>query len=235
MVYGESGQFPLIIQVKTRILSFWYNLVNNNNCNKLSSTFYKFLHYNYSKPDGYKSPYLSFIESTLNGLGMSGLWANQPHMNKSLHWFKLKVKQRLQDQFIQSWMADIETNEIYTNYRLFKTIFQREDYLDTLSSSLMHSFIRFRTLNHRLPIQRDRFTGIPRSERLCTKCGDEDVGDEYHYIMNCSFFNSKRRELIPHRYWKYANTINFQSLLCTKNKRILTKLVYFIKFVLSQF
>ena len=36
---------------------------------------------------------------------------------------------------------------------------------------------------YKLPIEKGRTTGIPRDERICTKCGYNVIGDEYHYIL----------------------------------------------------
>ena len=44
---------------------------------------------------------------------------------------------------------------------------------------LAYTSVHFRTLNHRLPIQRGR---------LCTKCLAADIGDEIHYVFSCPFF-----------------------------------------------
>ena len=235
MIYGETGQFPLAIQAKTRLLCFWYNLVNSNNNDKISSALYRYLHQSYNKPDGYRSAYLSYVESMLNDLGMSGVWMNQFRINNSLQWFKTKVKRCMQDQFIQGWMAEINTKEIYYNYRLYKHVFKREDYLTTLPTGLMYSFLRFRTLNHKLPVQKGRSNNIPRSERLCTKCNNEDIGDEFHYIMKCSFFSDSRKQLIPCTFWKYPNVIKFCNLLSSNHRHVVIKLVHFIKIIISEF
>ena len=51
---------------------------------------------------------------------------------------------------------------------------------------------KFRLSNHRLPIQQRRSSGIPRDERICTVCDSGEVGDEFHYLLNCSNENVRR-------------------------------------------
>ena len=51
--------------------------------------------------------------------------------------------------------------------------------------------LKFRLSNHRLPIQHRRSLGIPRDERICTICNGGEVGDEFHYLLNCSSENAK--------------------------------------------
>jgi len=41
MLYGELGRYPISINIKKRIVGFWYNLINREN--KLSSILYIFL------------------------------------------------------------------------------------------------------------------------------------------------------------------------------------------------
>ena len=55
-VYGELGQFPLELQTKTRMLNFWFKLVNINCKHKFSNIMYKFL-YDMCQAGIYKSPF----------------------------------------------------------------------------------------------------------------------------------------------------------------------------------
>ena len=234
MVYGETGQFPMEVQAKSRMLSFWFNLVNVCNKNKLSSVMYKFLHETYSKHDGYKAPYLQYIESTLNELGLSGMWLCQFELTVSNEWFKCKVKQGLRDQYIQQWILDVDTRDVFYNYRLYKTVFRYEKYLDTLPLNVRYHLIRFRTLNHKLPIQKGRIDNVPHNERLCTKCNLQDIGDEFHYTLICPFFTEKRKHFISQRFWKNPNVMKFHNLF-NGNRRTLIKLAHFVKFVMTEF
>ena len=235
MVYGELGQFPLELQAKGRLLSFWYNLVDVNNSNKLSSILYKFLHNSYTKFNGYKSPYLSFVETTLNGLGLSGMWLKQFEMDVSVSWFKAKLKESLRDQYIQQWFKDVDTKDGCYNYRMFKTVFEYENFLHKLPQNLVYPLLRFRTLNHRLPVQSGRIDNIPRGERICTKCNTNDIGDEFHYIMTCPFFTDSRRKFIAQRYYKFPNAIKFHALYNNTNYRQLVRLSLFTKVIMKEF
>ena len=78
-----------------------------------------------------------------------------------MQWFKSKVTRVLRDQYIQQWSSEIESKEIYYNYRMFKNVFAPEDYLQILPLNLAYIFLHFRTLNHRLPIQRRRVMNYP--------------------------------------------------------------------------
>ncbi len=55
---------------------------------------------------------------------------------------------------------------------------------------------RFRASNYKLPIVVHRFNGRLRSERLCELCNLKDLGDEYHYLMKCNFFQSQNVNIL---------------------------------------
>ena len=118
MVLGELGQYPLDIAAKTRMLGFWYKLVHPDNSHKWSSVMYKFMLQLYIN-NIYASPYITTIKHVLDRLGYGNFWLSQGNIDLSYSSFKFKMKQRLQDQFVQSWQADINTSELYYNYRMF--------------------------------------------------------------------------------------------------------------------
>ncbi len=90
-------------------------------------------------------------------------------------------------------------------------------------------FLKFRTLNHKLPIQKGRILGIDRNDRLCGKCNTGDLGDEYHYIFQCPFFSEDRKQFLKPYYNKHPNSIKYKQLFSTSNKNTLLKLIHFIK------
>ena len=183
----------------------------------------------------YASPYISTIENTLNMLGYGNFWFNQDNINLSYSSFKLKIKRRLQDQYVQNWKANINNDELYYNYRMFKDTFSLENYLVVLTENYAKKMFKFRTLNHRLPIQSGRFRGITRGERTCTKCETPDIGDEFHYIFCCPFFAEARKLYVKPYYWRHSNTITFEQLLTTKSKKALNNLCKFITIIMESF
>ena len=93
--------------------------------------------------------------------------------------------QRLKDQFLQKWSADINNNRKLVLYKDFKHSFCFERYLDIITMRrFRHSLAQIRTGHHDLEIERGRYRNIPRDQRLCKICLDE-VEDEYHFILRC--------------------------------------------------
>ena len=79
------------------------------------------------------------------------------------------------------------------------------------------SLLKFRTRNHKLPIETGRWAGISRSERKCKLCFN-DVGDEYHYLLCCKYFCVERTRFIEPYYFKRTNSIKYRDLTNTENK-----------------
>ena len=104
-----------------------------------------------------------------------------------------------------------------------------------LPETLVYPLIKFRTLNHKLPIQRGRFLNIPHEERVCSKCDSHDLGDEFHCVLVCPNFDEARKKYLPKCYWKNPNVMKMNSLFTSRNKRVLILLVYFLKIIMNAF
>ena len=65
----------------------------------------------------------------------------------------------------------------------FKDILNFEKYLINVSKFYYSKIIKYRTGNHRLPVETGRWDDIPLNERKCKICTTDDIGDEYHYLF----------------------------------------------------
>jgi hypothetical protein len=66
--------------------------------------------------------------------GFSNIWSEQNYVND--RWISAVVKQRLQDQFIQKWFSDINGSSKGQIYRIFKTSFGFENYINMLPNKI---------------------------------------------------------------------------------------------------
>jgi hypothetical protein len=69
------------------------------------------------------------------------------------------------------------------NYRIFKENFEFVNYFSILEDKDMYTLCKFRTTNNKLHIETGWWNNIDRVNRICTKCDNITIGDEYHYIM----------------------------------------------------
>ena len=134
------------------------------------------------------------------------------------------VGQRLRVQFIQEWQSRVAENSVCCNYCLFKKKFCFEEYLTYLPSILRQRVLKFRLRNHR------RSLSIPRDKRICTICNSGEVGDEFHYLLNCSKENVKRNhtKYVDKYYPYHPNVPTFCSLMNMTSKSKNVKLARFI-------
>ena len=235
MVLGEVGCLPIDIEIKARMLCFWYShfLEAISGSNKLSVIMFK-LCYCLFDTDQLEFKWFHTIRSLLNELGMPFIWKNPVY---SINQFKSLIKQRLKDQYLQSWRSNIDQSGVCCNYRMYKINYTLEKYLLILPYSLRLPMLKFRLSNHKLPIHQDRLSAIPRQERKCTLCELNEIGDEFHYIFNCSFppIKNCRSEMLGRYFQNRPNTIKFSDLMNMQHKSKLVKLAKFIRVILNQF
>ena len=235
MIYGELGIYPLLVDVKIRLLTFWFKLVKDylQGSNKISNLMFR-LGMQIEENNQPTQAWLKFVKITLENLGLGYIW-NDPLLDLTITKFKSIITERITDQYKQNWKEEIDRNNICISYRLFKTEFGFESYLANLLPSLRRNYLKFRLSAHRLPIQQLRYIDIPRHERLCTVCDLEEVGDEFHYIFNCNNqdISQNRKELLPKYYQKHSNVIKMHQLFNTKSKRKLINLCKYITVILN--
>ena len=53
---------------------------------------------------------------------------------------------------------------------------------------------------------------MPRNMRKCILCDLNDIGDEFHYILICKFFDEERKKHIDEKYYTNPNVIKFRNL-----------------------
>lgn len=126
-------------------------------------------------------PWLKYVRDILNSCGLSYVWINQSF--SSINWLKSIVKDTLINQFLQDWFRNVENSPKCLNYKIFKKGFGQDIYLTKLPNDLRVLFTKFRTCNHKLPIETRRWTNIKRFHRICLLCNTNTLGDEQHYVM----------------------------------------------------
>ena len=73
MVYGELGRFPISVNIKVRMISFWCKLIKTQGDKLSSHTFCLLRNYN--------NQWYNFIKSILNECGLSYIWQTGQSVN----------------------------------------------------------------------------------------------------------------------------------------------------------
>ena len=105
-----------------------------------------------------------------------------------------------------------------------------EKYLINLPDALKYIVCKFRTVNHKLPKETGRYTRIPRNVRVCKICNSGQLGDEFHFRLECPALKELGNKFLPADIYKRPNVINFGRILNIKNKITLVNVAKFIKF-----
>lgn len=228
MLYAETGRYPLRIIIKQRMLNFWTRIVTGKT-SKLSYRIYLFMiNSNYTN-----FKWLNFIQTILNESGRYDLWVQQ---FGPLPIFTGKIIKRvLLDQFFQTWNGLLEMSSKGRNYSLIKSNLYFENYLKNLNGSLAINMFKFRTGNHKLPIEVGRWNNIDISERKCNLCQTANIGDEFHYLLECPYFQTDREQLVDRYYYSRPNIIKYKQLFQITNKTKLIRLSRFMKLIMNYF
>ena len=166
----------------------------------------------------------------MNKCGLTNIWQNQfSSALINIKWIKAKVKLTLIDQFKQSWYSNLDNSPKALNYRIYKHELKFENYLDILTKKDAITFCKFRTCNTYLPIETGRWENISRENRICQKCNLNDIGDEFHYILNCSTLKEERKNCLKNKHIRNRNIISFEEVMSSKKPSFLRKLCIFIR------
>ena len=110
-----------------------------------------------------------------------------------------------------------------------------EYFLKLLPKSIYIPILKFRTSNHKLPIETGRWEAIPYQERKCFLCIDNEIGDEFHYLFTCPYFANERHIFLKPYYYRRPNIYKYKVLMNSRYKLILCNLAKFINIIMNKF
>ena len=78
-------------------------------------------------------------------------------------------------------------------YKLFKTSFGREPYLDHIKDYKLRKIItKFRCSDHILEVEAGRHKNLKVEERICKICNMDDIESEAHFLQQCPAYTKIR-------------------------------------------
>ena len=231
MINGELGLKEINEYIENRMLNFWYNVATGDE-SKISTLLYKWIRTLYDQ-NTFKSDWLKHIKKSLDHMGYSHLFNDIYFVDKN-H-FKNSIKLRLKDIYDQKWAESVFNNSVCLNYRTMTTKKNLKKYLVDLPSQYMFALCKFKCANHKLPIVTGRYNGLPIDERTCTLCNTNEIGDEFHYLYKCVYFNDQRVKYLKRYFYTHPNMYKTEKLFNVENKKETLNLSKFIYHIMQHF
>lgn len=239
MVYGELGRFPLYIEIYCRIIKYWLKLINGKSSKLVYKLFFICKNVIDANIANNRFKWLQKVKDILNQCNVLWLWHNNIiYFDKiEIEKFKNHIKFKLEAQYKIVWKNQVYQSPKCVLYRVYKTDFCEEKYLTSLNNDLCKNICKFRTSNHKLPIEVGRYINIPRHERTCTHCDSPEICDEYHVLFKCTAFNNQRRKYLPYYQDRQLQNTSVLALynIFNNSTQNIKKLALFIKEILKVF
>ena len=65
-------------------------------------------------------------------------------------------------------------------------------YTEILPEHFKKALLQFRIGSHKLPVNNRKHFNVPRADRHCTHCDQSLMGDEIHFLYECTKLNNLR-------------------------------------------
>ena len=134
---------------------------------------------------------------------------------------------------MQEWQSQVDTMSSCITYRTIKPCFKQEKYLMLPNIADRINICKFRCRNIKIPVVAQGYTNrnipaIAYEDRLCDLCDRNELGDEYHYILECPVFQNPRNRYLSDFYVRNPSRGKFVLLLQSSNVTVLSKLAKLI-------
>ena len=181
------------------MLNFWIRILNGK-ASKFTYQLYLYMYAVASNDNEHGLKWINHIQSILNESSRQDLWlkifVHIPFSSSKI------IKQTLIEQFLQNWNGLLQNSSKGKNYAIFKDNTSEENYITILNGYLAKIMLRFRTGNRKSPAEVGRWHNIELTDRKCQLYHSLSIGDEFHYILECSFFKTERQSLVSQYYYK---------------------------------
>ena len=183
-VRGELRCYPINICLYTRLLKFFFHLIEISQGNPLIENSLK--ECNILLEDR-KTSWLSTISHLLQLIDLNlNQFFQCCHLDSKqiIHKVENKLKSLYEERF---WSEISKSSRLGYLYRLLKKEYKLEQYVEDLFYHKYRSSVaRLRVSAHFFPIETGRMMNKPREQRMCPFCLNKQIGDEHHYIFKCN-------------------------------------------------
>ena len=104
--------------------------------------------------------------------------------------------------------------------------------INNLSPNLRITYTRFRSMNFsKLPVFSGSNLDISLANRLRDKCDSDSIGDEFHFVLECSFFTDKKISFIKKYFHNNPSSIKFCQLFNSSGRELIN-LCHFLYYII---
>ena len=224
LIYGETGRYAMNIDATISTVRYWLR-ISKLPPTRLPNQVLQLLYRNIDQIDRLKKEnWLTKIRRCLVDNGFSEVWEAKGTQNEKA--FVKHLKDKLIENFIDNWKTKLMNSDRFFTYRIFKSDFGREFYLDDLTIKRFRDcMIRFRLGINDLGVNR-RYNYNER-ERYCPFCPNE-LEDEIHFLFVCEKYTDLRVKYLSGCY-EFQNVIFLQD----PNVNIIRKTAMYIFYSLK--
>ena len=181
-VTTETGRYPIILRTIKTMIKYLCHL------SKSKSPFLQaaFATSKVLAENGVNSWYNS-ITRVLKFCGLDYLLVDNDlvEIEKQVNCLDIDLK----DKFRNKWLEERDTYTVDSKLDVYVSLKDNHEMAKHLTCKINPSYkiaiTKVRLSAHKLPIETDRYLGIPREDRICP-LGCPEIGNEYHYLFHCS-------------------------------------------------
>lgn len=232
-LYGETGRFPLAIMFLLNSLKYISRIDRLNE----SSILYQCYSNNKLLED--KTSFCNRLKSVIKCIDGNSVDIVGSMTTNCI------LKAKLQSTFQTFWHDSIhdDTKSVngnkLRNYRIYKTNFRKEDYLNNLYYFPYRSKLaNLRLSSHKLHIETGRYVNskerLNPEDRICNNCNLKLCEDEFHFIVICPNYSDIRKNMIDNIVSKHPSISQLDNdrlyiwLMSNLNSYVITALAKFV-------
>ena len=170
---AEIGRLPLKSKVQTAVINFCEHIIKSQNSlvNKI-----------YSLTEQ-SNLWVKKVKKITSVLGY--LFINSDPVNM-IPLYQKSIQQRIHDIALQEQDSSMLNSSKLDFYKNIYKIQTRAQYVDSISYRSDRSVLaKIRISAHNLTVEKGRYTGILRHDRICKVCNTGSIENEQHFLLEC--------------------------------------------------
>ena len=169
--------------------------------------------------------WLNKVKNLLDRNGFFEIWYFPHSVKKEM--FLPILKRRLIDSFIGELRGGLEASGSMSTYKEINQNFELSPYLLKVHNRKnRNALAKLRLSSHSLMIESGRHNGIARENRRCSLCNENDIEDEYHFVLICPTYNELRSMYIKRYFTNNPSMFKFIELLNSSGKSLKNLALY---------